>query len=383
VTARDAELARFLSRMSHELRTPLNAILGFAQLLDMDAHLTPDEHEAVRQILHGGRHLLDLVNEVLDISRIESGELALSPEPIWLDDVVTGAAELLKPLAMARRVTVDVAPLPADLPPIVADRRRLSQVLLNLLSNAIKYNQRDGRVTVALDRIDDRVRIAVRDTGPGIPAAKLELIFQPFERLEAAQTGVDGTGLGLPLARALTAAMGGTLGVESRVGEGSTFWVDLPAAPANARAEPEAGPAPPPRPGYARSAVILYIEDNPSNVRLMERVLQQRPGLALLHAAQGRQGLEIARRRRPDVVLLDLHLPDMSGDDVVRELWQDAATRAIPVVVVTADATPGTAVRLKAAGAVGVLTKPIDVRGVLGVLDSLLGDGPAERTGTS
>jgi CheY-like chemotaxis protein len=223
------------------------------------------------------------------------------------------------------------------------------------------------------------VRIAVRDTGPGIPAAKLDLIFQPFERLDAAQTGVDGTGLGLPLARALTGAMAGTLGVESRVGEGSTFWVDLPAARREAD-RPRPAPSPTAATPSSRAAVILYVEDNPSNVRLMERVLQQRPGLALLHATQGRQGLELARSRRPDVVLLDLHLPDIPGDEVVRELWRDPATRTIPIVVVTADATPGTATRLKAAGAVGVLTKPIDVRGMLGVLDSLLGDGPMEGT---
>ena len=174
-------------------------------------------------------------------------------------------------------------------------------------------------------------------------------------------------------------AMGGTLGVESRVGEGSTFWVDLPPGAA-APDEDALGAAPVRRPRADRAGTILYIEDNPSNVRLMERVLQHRPGMALLHASHGRQGIDLAKRRHPDVVLLDLHLPDVPGDEVVRELWLDPVTRTIPIVVVTADATPGTAGRLKAAGAVGVLTKPIDVRGVLGVLDSLLGDGPEEPT---
>ncbi len=272
-----------------------------------------------------------------------------------------------------------MAPLPEDFPEVVADRQRLSQVLLNLLTNAIKYNHLGGRVTVAVERSDaGRVRIAVRDTGPGIPAAQLELIFQPFERLDAMQSGVDGTGLGLPLARALMKAMGGTLDVESRVGEGSTFWVELPATSAATEPDVRAG-APISLRRVDRSATILYIEDNPSNVRLMERVLKHRPGMVLLHASHGREGIEMAKSRRPDVVLLDLHLPDVPGDEVVRELWLDPVTRIIPIVVVTADATPGTARRLKAAGAVGVLTKPIDVRGILGVLDSLLGGRPEEQ----
>jgi CheY-like chemotaxis protein len=378
VTVRDAEFARFLSRMSHELRTPLNAILGFAQLLEMDSHLSPDESEAVRQILKGGRHLLDLVNEVLDISRLEAGQMSLAAQPVALDDVLGASVELVKSAAAARGVTVTVAPLASDVPPVVADRHRLGQVLLHLLSNAVKYNKAGGRVAVDVALVsDDRVRIFVRDTGVGIPAAKLDLIFQPFERLGAAETGIEGTGLGLPLARALAAAMGGTLGVESEVGRGSTFWVELHAAWYAAEGASRA-PAPAARGRHPRAATILYVEDNVSNVRLMERVLQHRPGVVMLHAAHGRLGLQLARDRHPDVVLLDLHLPDISGDEVVRALWQDPVTRSIPVVVVTADATPGTAQRLKAAGAIGVLTKPIDVRGVLGVLDSLLGDAPAQ-----
>ncbi len=373
MTTANKDFARFLSRMSHELRTPLNAILGFAQLLEMDGHLNTDEHEAVRQILRGGRHLLDLVNEVLDISRLQAGQMSLSLEPVQVPDIVESAVDLVKPLAAARRVGVIVSPTAADLPSVVADRQRLSQVLLNLLSNAINYSGEGGRVTIEVAfAAADRLRLSVHDTGPGIPAAKLDLIFQPFERLDAAQTGIEGTGLGLPLSRALTAAMGGALGVTSEVGRGSTFWVDLKVAGAGLeapRAAAELGSS------SWRPGTVLYIEDNASNVRLMERVLQHRPGVALLHAAHGRLGVDMARTRHPDLVLLDLHLPDISGDDVIRELWQDPATRDIPIVVVTADATPGTAGRLKAAGAAGVLTKPIDVRGMLGVLDSLLGDG--------
>lgn len=377
MSTRDAEFAHFLSRMSHELRTPLNAILGFAQLLEMDRRLNADAQEAVRQILHGGRHLLELVNEVLDISRVESGQLSLSPEPVQVGEVVESTIDLLQGLAATRHVAVTVAPLPPNLAPVLADRQRLSQVLLNLLTNAIKYNDTGGRVTVEVSAMAaDRIRIWIRDTGPGIPSAKLDLIFQPFERLDAAETGIDGTGLGLPLARALTAAMNGTLGVESRVGDGSAFWVDLPAAVPVAAGGPLA--VPPPGQGN-RAGTVLYVEDNISNVRLMERVLQHRPGVVLLHAPRGSVGLDIARTRRPDVVLLDLHLPDISGDEVIRELWHDPTTRSIPIVVVTADATPGTARRLKAAGAVGVLTKPIDVRGVLGVLDSLLADSAPEN----
>jgi CheY-like chemotaxis protein len=256
----------------------------------------------------------------------------------------------------------------------MADRQRLSQILLNLLSNAVKYNRAGGRVTLRCeDPEPGRSRILVTDTGSGIPREKLRLLFRPFERLGAEATGVEGTGLGLTLARGLAEAMGGSLGVTSATDEGSTFWVELaraepmpvaaPAIPASGsfEAPPEIGPA-----------LVLYVEDNVSNLRLMQRLLNNRPSLQLLHAPDGRSGLSLARERRPNLVLLDLHLPDLAGELVLHELWSDPELRRIPVVVVSADATPGQMRRTLASGAAAYLTKPLDLHNVLNVIDRLL-----------
>ena len=363
----------FLSRMSHDLRTPLNAILGFAQLLDI-AELDEELREHVRQILSGGRHLLELIDEVLDISRIESGHLSLSLEPVNVPDVVQSAVDLVKPLAARRGITVDVMSLPGH-QAVLADRQRLKQILLNLLSNAVKYNRPSVSVSVAVEPVDaGRLRIAVTDRGFGIPAAKLTLLFQPFERLGAEQTAVEGTGLGLALSKALAEAMGGTLGVTSAIDRGSTFWVELSAAAPLERETVAAMQAPTGLSDQARGGTILYIEDNLSNVRLMRGLLRQRPAVELLHAPQGDVGLTMAAEKRPQLVLLDLHLPDMSGEEVLRQLFENPATRDMPVVVMTADATPGLTRRLQAAGATAFLTKPLDINGVLNLIDEVLGD---------
>lgn len=363
----------FLSAMSHDLRTPLNAILGFAQLLELDDPCS-ERSEPARQILNGGRYLLELINEVLDISRIESGQLSLSSEPVGVGDVVQRAVDLIEPLAVRRGITLTVEALPEHAV-VHADRQRLGQVLINLLSNGIKYNRPNGRVTIRAERMPGaRLRILITDTGAGIPASKLALLFQPFERLGAEQTPVEGTGLGLVLARALVEAMGGRLDVESVVDEGSTFWLEL--AEATHVSEPESAErsfesqtiAP------ATAGTILYIEDNQSNVRLMERILRQRPGVQLIDASQGSAGLAMLRQRKADLVLLDMHLPDMSGEDVLRQLWENPEHRHIPIVVVTADATPGLARRLQAAGATACITKPLNVREVLQQFDTLLND---------
>jgi signal transduction histidine kinase/CheY-like chemotaxis protein len=377
VEAERANLAKseFLSRMSHELRTPLNAILGFAQVLEMEG-VRAEQADNVRQILRGGQHLLELINEVLDISRIETGRLSLSPEPVAPHDVVDRAVALVQPLAAEREITVTVQPIPDRSPALLADRHRLNQILLNLLSNAVKYNRRSGTVTVAFERGSaNRSRIAVTDTGAGIPAAKLRLLFQPFERLEAAETSVEGTGLGLALSRALAHAMGGTIGVDSVVDRGSTFWVELPEADhqTDARPVPVAGPALPGN--HGRGGVILYIEDNLSNARLMERVLRQRPRIELVHASHGEAGVAMVRERRPDIILLDMHLPDMSGEDVVRRLWEDPVSRRVPIVVVTADVTPGLIRRVQGLGVTATLTKPLDLGRVLELVDGLMDVG--------
>ncbi len=361
----------FLSRMSHDLRTPLNAILGFAQLLETE-RLKPDQHEGVQLILRGGKHLLELINEVLDITRIETGQLSLSPQPVDVRDVVEHAVALISPLATDRRIALDIADVPKPGWAVIADRQRLTQVLLNLLSNAIKYNKRKGRVTVAFEKkAGRRLRITVTDTGAGIPPDKLKRLFTPFERLGAEATAIEGTGLGLALSRGLTAAMGGSLGVASRVDRGSTFWVEFALADrpcAVARDDTR-----PPQATDARiKGNVLYIEDNLANVRLMERILERRPDVTLAHASTAGRGIRKAAEMEADLILLDLHLPDVNGEEVMRQLAQDPALRSIPVVVLTADATPEQARRLIDAGATAYLTKPIEVARLLRLLDELL-----------
>lgn len=372
--AQRANLAKshFLSRMSHDLRTPLNAILGFAQLLDLE-ELGPERVENVQQILAGGRHLLELIDEVLDITRIETGHLSLSLEPVLVHGIVDRTVALVRPLATRHRVTLQIAPFPDDAA-VMADPKRLGQVLINLLGNAVKYNREGGTVTVgfvAPVEAGRPARVTVRDTGAGIAPEKLKLLFQPFERLGAEHSTIEGTGLGLALSRGLAQAMGGTLGVNSVVDEGSTFWVELPGASTPDLTLESRHLDAPVLHASPRTGTILYVEDNEPNVRLMQRILRLRPGLALIHAPTGAEAIVLARERRPDVILLDLHLPDTTGDQVLRQLWENPVTRRIPAVIVTADATPGLLRQLKAAGARACLTKPIEVAEVLQTLDDL------------
>ncbi len=379
IARREAERANrakseFVSRMSHDLRTPLNAVIGFAQLLDMD-NLTPDQRESVTQILDAGRHLLDFMNEVLDISKIESGNLSLSPEPVALPEIVEQVVKLMHPLGATRQVDVQALPITSRQRYVRADRLRLNQILLNLMSNAVKYNRAGGRVIVSCeDRDGGRVWINVTDTGAGIRPEKLALLFTPFERLGAEQTGIEGSGLGLALSRGLAEAMGGQLGVTSEIDRGSTFWIELAGVPAekditSAKESPAAG-------GPAADSIrgtILYIEDNVSNVRLVERLLRQRrPGITLLHASNGTIGIAMALEHKPNLIFLDLHLPDTPGDEVMRCLWEDARTRDIPVAILTADATVGQSGRLIATGAKAYLTKPLDVARMLALIDERL-----------
>ena len=385
----------FLSRMSHELRTPLNAILGFSQLLGIE-RLNDGQRESVEQITRAGRHLLELVNEVLDISRIDSGNIALVPEPLSVAELWSEATDLIRPLADKRGVTVTIEPAAGH--HVLADRQRLRQVLLNLLSNAVKYNRAAGRVTLhAGIAPDDRhLRLSVTDTGRGITPEHLPLLFTPFERLGAENTDVEGSGIGLALARRLVEAMGGTVGVESTVGTGSTFWIDLPVAAApldtdtapslldeliHARLfeddEPDAAPAPgslaltPPSPAKheaARQQLVLHIEDQ----RLIEMLLSQRPSLRLLTASRGGEGLQLAQKYRPDLILLDVHLPDTSGEDVLQDLRAGQDTRDVPVVIVSADAASIKHHQLHAIGANNYLLKPFNVRQFLEILDEYL-----------
>jgi signal transduction histidine kinase/CheY-like chemotaxis protein len=366
----------FLSRMSHELRTPLNAVLGFAQVLDLQG-LDQDQQEAVDQILRGGKHLLGLINEVLDISRIESGDLALSPESVLVSDVVGETVDLIRPLAEQRSIQLETDRHARWDDYVFADRQRLKQILLNLLSNAVKYNRLHGTVTISCERsAATRLRINVADSGPGIRAEQLGRLFVPFERLGAERTEIEGTGIGLALSRRLAEAMGGSVDLESIPGEGSTFWVELPLVEGPVERyerlhRPDTAPQTA-RNSDAQRQALLYIEDNLANLKLVQRVVAHRHDVEIIPAMQGGLGLDLAREHQPALILLDLHLPDIPGDQILQQLREDPATAPIPVVVVSADATPGQVQRLLTAGASAYLTKPYEVEELLRILDEAL-----------
>ena len=369
----------FLSRMSHELRTPLNAVLGFGQLLELDG-LTDDQRENADQIRKAGRHLLGLVNEVLDIARVESGDASSPVEAVDAAQALGESLALIRPIALQAGVRLPPPPV-AGGPNVMADFQRLKQVFLNLLSNAVKHNRRGGTVEVRLvDSADgSRRRVEVIDDGPGIADELRGRLFTPFDRLGAEQTAVEGTGLGLALSKRLTEAMGGELGLAPWSGAGCTFWVELPKAEPGATAEAVADGIIGPPAVVKPAGTLLYIEDNLSNCRLVERILLRRPGVKLLVAMQGGVGFELAREHRPDLIVLDVHLPDIDGREVLARLRAEPRTRRLPVVALSADATPAQAERMTAAGAERYLTKPLDVVEFLGVLDAYLegagGDG--------
>ena len=364
--------SQFISRMSHELRTPLNSVIGFGQLLERD-QLSDDQKDSVEHILKGGKHLLALVNEVLDIARIEAGDLALSPEPVHVADMLSETLGLIGPLASQRAIRVVRSQEEACSCYVLADRHRLQQVLLNVLSNAVKYNREGGIIAVTCEHLESsRLRVKISDTGQGIPQEQLGRLFLPFERLGAEQSGIEGTGIGLALSRQLTEAMGGTMGLETASGVGSTFWVELPLVEGPLERFDRVRPDRLSRAEEVPSAprrTLLYIEDNLANIRLVERILQERENIDIIPAMQGRLGLELARQHQPSMILLDLHLSDISGDEVLRRLLESDETSRIPVVILSADATPGRINRLLHSGAVAFLTKPVDADELLQVLD--------------
>jgi signal transduction histidine kinase/CheY-like chemotaxis protein len=375
----------FLSRTSHELRTPLHAVLGFAQLLEM-SDLNQEDRDSAARILTAGRHLLALINELIDIGRVEAGELSLSVEPVPLHDAIEEIAMLIGPLAEARAITVEQCCTNEALAAF-ADRQRLRQVMVNLASNAVKYNHHGGMIRLDVRHdTGDHIELTVTDTGPGLSAEEITRVFQPFERLEAEQHGIEGTGIGLPLALALTEAMHGTLEVTSTKGYGSTFTVRLLRAP-DLEALPVRAAVPGPDGAVTRRSTatdelrVLSIEDNPANSVVLARLLEGWPATTLHAASSGHAGIELACREIPDLILLDLHLPDLSGEEVLLRLRAEPATAAIPVVILSADATPGTIRRLLARGVDAYLTKPLDLRELQDVLQEIAARNPATRTG--
>jgi signal transduction histidine kinase/CheY-like chemotaxis protein len=371
--AEEAEAARaeFLAAMNHELRTPLNAILGFGQVLGMTP-LAPDQRECLDQVLRGGRHLLRLVNELLQISQIEGGRVELSPEPVLAREVMAEVLELAQPMAAHRHIAIEAAGLSAAPWWVIADRHRLKQVVLNLLSNAIKFNYEAGRIVVRVTAESGDVRISVSDTGPGLLDEQRARLFLPFDRLGADRAGIEGAGLGLALAKGLVERMGGAIGVSSAPGEGSTFWVEFPETPGPVVTDvPQAAGLDGRRVSRAQAIDVLQIEDNFANTHLVERVLAARHGLRVMTVTQGRLGLDLAREHQPSLILLDLNLPDARGLDLLQALAADARTANIPVVVISADSTPGQHARALASGARAVLAKPLDVARFMDVIDPI------------
>jgi signal transduction histidine kinase/CheY-like chemotaxis protein len=382
----NAAKSEFLSRMSHELRTPLNAILGFAQLLagEHEAPLAPQQADNVREILRAGDHLLTQVNEILDLARVESGRIELNFQAVPLAALAAECVARVRPLAERHRISItpDIA---ADLG-VRADYGRLAQVLLNLLSNAIKYNRDHGWIRVSAVPTAFGLRIEVRDSGRGIAASQMARLFKPFERLESSYDGIEGTGIGLALVKMLVEAMDGTIGVDSEVGVGSCFHVELRVAPLPVAEEvrtsehhgaipPRSDALAPPRtaaPDGGRHCV-LYIEDNPSNLKLVRKMLASRTDLALIDAHDAESGLEIARREKPRLILVDINLPGMDGFAALRHLRADPATAAIPVVAVTANAMRRDIERGLAAGFAAYLTKPLDFGTFIATIDRCLG----------
>lgn len=373
--------SEFLSSMSHELRTPLNAILGFAQLLETDSQLPLEkvQKESVSQILAGGRHLLDLIDQVLDLARIETGNITVSIEAVLLEDVFRDCLPLAETLASKRNITLERSAPDKDLA-VMADTTRLKQVLLNLLSNAVKYNRDGGEVTLDTTATDrDTVIIAISDTGDGIPEEKQELVFEPFNRLGAETSAVEGTGIGLTISRQLVQLMEGNIGFESTPDEGTTFWIELPVTtmPVLSDEAESAFEAPPPSTAKSDDRVggdgkLLYIEDNPANLRLMELIIDRIDGVTLLSAHTAELGLEMALTHTPDLIFMDISLPGMDGFEAVELLKSDPATKGIPVVAVSAKVTASDIERGRKAGFMDYISKPLQVDQMLGLVNGII-----------
>ena len=378
VVAEKANRAKsdFLSSMSHELRTPLSAILGFAQLIESGSpQPTLSQKRSVDQILQAGWYLLELINEILDLALVESGKLSLLPEPISMAEVMLECKTMIEPQADKHSIGVTFSAL--EMPYFVkADRTRMKQILINLLSNAIKYNRVGGTVCVTCIEVSPkRIRIDVKDTGEGLTLEKIEQLFQPFNRLGQETRVEEGTGIGLVMAKRLIELMGGAIGVESTVGKGCTFWIEMdlmterPASDAAAQAQV---PVPFQAVADAQMHTLLYVEDNPANLMLVEDILERRPDVRLLSARDGNNGVMIARTALPDVILMDINLPGISGIEVLKILAEDPATAHIPVLALSANAIPHDIDKGLKAGFFRYLTKPIKINEFMMTLDEAL-----------
>lgn len=370
--------SEFLSRMSHELRTPLNSILGFAQLLEM-GDLTVGQIKSVAHINKSGRHLLSLINDVLDISRIESGRVSMSIEPVPLQDVFEEVNDLIRPFVAEPGIRVNIEPIDDALKFVIADKQSLKQILLNLMNNSVKYNVPGGSITLKTQLVEQpsgksKIRILVKDSGIGIPGNKLSALFTPFERVGADKSGIEGTGLGLAVVKKLTELMHGEVGVESTPGVGSTFWIQLD-IPEVVITNNELGPEAvnPTLPGAGRKGTVLYVEDNESNIEFVRQLLaMSRPGIRVEYATDGIGLIDKVVDIQPDIVLMDLNLPEISGSDLLTELKNDVRTSAVPVVILSADAMQKRMNELLKLGAYAYITKPIDINGLLSVLDEII-----------
>lgn len=381
--AERANLAKsdFLSSMSHELRSPLNAILGFAQLIKSDSSpLTSSQEANVDQILQGGWYLLELINEILDLAQIESGKLALSLEPTSLSEVILECQAMIEPQALKRGITM-IFPATGSDPWVHADRTRLKQVLINLLSNAIKYNRPNGSVSVywnvlpAADNRPERIRVSIKDSGWGLSPHQLLQLFQPFNRLGQERSAEEGTGIGLVMSKRLVELMGGTIDVESQPGIGSVFSFQLNAtSPPLPHKDSPASPSLSPteaQPAAPRSK-LLYIEDNPANQNLVQQLIARRPDIQLLSANDGSTGIDLARQQRPDLILMDINLPGISGIEALAILQQDPLTAQIPVIALSANAMPLDIQKGLQAGFFRYLTKPMKLKELMDTLDAAL-----------
>lgn len=371
-----ATKSEFFSRVSHELRTPLNGILGFAQLLEM-SELAPIHKKGVNQILKSGKQLVSLVNEVLELSKPDTNEFTVSLEPIYLNGIILETAAISQPFANENNITIETENLKEENIYALADYQKLTQVLLNIINNAIKYNKKGGLVTIKATKIkNQKIRISITDTGEGIPTEEFSKLFMPFMRIGTEISEMEGTGLGLAVSKKLTEAMKGTIGAESEVGKGSTFWIELLEAEGQLdKHERETVFGVSPTNGNNKARTLLYIENNISNQKLVKQIIDtKRPKIKLINYLYGKDTVKLALDYKPDVILLDLDLPDIHGSEVLELLQKEPKTKEIPVIILSADDKDKQIKKLLKSGAKAYLTKPLDLQEFLRKLDEIMND---------